>query len=76
MNADTIITFSLGLLLGVGLFMILTHRQIERVEELVPFLLAVTGDGAKQDVDVTKFEHFKQSEIEATLELEFIEAGS
>ena len=74
MNADTIITFSLGLLLGVGLFMILTHRQTRLMKKnlkkdaeisIKEKSLALNNKLAKQALNVQS----KESELEQKIQV-------
>ena len=79
MNADTIITFALGLLLGVGLLMVLTNRQTRLLKKnlkkdaeisIKERSLELNEKLAKQQLDIQTKESELEQKIKATNRLE------
>lgn len=56
--------------------LILLQRKIQSIYDLLPFFVAVTGELAKQDVEVTKFAKFDAQNVEDLIENDFIELSS
>jgi len=53
--------------------LILRQTKISSIYDLIPFFLAVSGNLAAQDVDVTKFIRYKQKHVEDLIEKDFLE---
>ena len=79
MNADTIMTFALGLLLGVGLVMLLTSRQTRLLKRnlkkdaeisIKERTLELNEKLAKQELDIQTKESQIEQKIKASNKLE------
>ena len=54
--------------------LILVQTKIRSIYDLIPFFVAVVGDGVAKDVDVIKLRRFRKDAVELWLEKDFVES--